>query len=797
MDEKIMAPKWKIVLLIFILWGVTGCSEKPITEQAYVEKAKVALDQGDYRASIIHLKNALGNYPDSAEARFLLGDIYVRAGEGGGAEKELNRALALGVSAEAVLGKLADALLIQGKADAVIKRFALKDSDPLVVKGLKLVALGDAYFQKRDIEKAQDYYNEALPLATAEKRAQLGLARVNILKRKLDRARELVLQAQKGDEGNVLAWLTRADVYKALGDAGETLASFEKAALNANSHQDYYYFVAMKGQIKEYLQQNLPDKAGLVMSQLAKSFYKSKLPDIPEMNQLQAVLAFQKKQYDKSMASAEKVLKKVPNHYGAILILGAINTVKGNYEQADDYLRRFLLAVPRNVEARKMLAYVQLNRNEAKSAVETLKPFENVKKLDVATLALVASASLRAGDADKGAKYYEQALAEEPDSPELKAGLAQSYVGMKEYEKALVELGQIRDKSSNKSQTSLAIVETQIKAKNYSAALKELDKLAQSDVEEPLYVSLKGTVYLLKNEETKAKLAFEKALEVKPGFPPAARNLAMLAIKNRNTSDAEAYYKQILKENPTHVVTMYDYAQLKMRDGELSAAEHLIKQATEQDKNKARNAVQLARLYLRMQKPSKALAALREVASVGQENAAVYAEQGNAQMMLGEYRNALDSYQKLANLAADSATVHYLVYTAQIALRNQKAAKASLTSALALDGEFVPALIARVKILLSEKKLESARQIIQRLEKLAGNNTNVALLQGELAMYQGNSANAISIYEALYEKTAGAVVVQRLAQAYWAAGDKDRALETLDEASEKKPENARLQYVLA
>jgi len=789
--------KQLFALIVFMAVFFTGCGDEKLTEAAYIDKAKLSLDSGNYRESIIYLKNALANYPQSAEARYLLGDIYVRAGQGEGAEKELNRALELGVAKEAIIGKLGDALLMQGKYREIIDQFSLTDEDTPILKGKKLIILGDAYFQQRKLDEARSMYEKASKISSSQARAQLGLARVEALFGNKEKSIELVDAVLEDNKNSILAWLTKADVYRLANKSDEVLAAFEEAALRANSPQDYYYLVAMKGQLEQYLFQGKTEKANEVLVKLSKSFYKGSLPDVLELNHLRAVLAFQKKQYDEAAKLAEKVVKSNPNHHGATLLLGVINAENGNYEQAERNLQKFLNVRPRHVSARKILGFVQLKRNAVESAVRTLKPIKSDENLDAETLALVAVASLRAGDMNTSAKYFEKALLVEPESFKFRGGLAQSYIGMGKYDKALDEWDKIRKESSDKSMSSLAIVQTQIKAKNYKAALKELITLEQEKPDEPLYVSMQGTVYQIMKKPEKAKAFFEKAIRVRAGYPPAGRSLAFMAIEAEKLDEAEKIYSNILSENPKHFTTMYEFAQLKMRQGDFEEAKKLILAAQKLDKDKIKAAVLLARIYLQQQKASQAISQLREVVLPdGRVSPAILAEQGNAQMMLGEYNNALDSFKKLADIQKDMATSYYLIFTAHVALRDKEEANKALNQSLSKDPQFLPALVAKVKMLLADNKLVDAKQWIDKVKEVAPDSGSLSILKAELAMRNNKPLKAIELYSSLYERLPTPEVTHKLAQAYWASGNKTQAFKVLTTEANKQPNNSQLHYVL-
>ncbi|MCF6239008.1 MAG: tetratricopeptide repeat protein [Candidatus Marinimicrobia bacterium] len=111
------------ILLVFLLAGCDGLFNE-VSDAEYVSRAQTFLDEGKLKSASIELKNALANNPDNAQARWLLGRLYVEMGNGIVAEKELNKALNLGVSNGSVLPYLLEALLLQKKYKEVLEQHA-------------------------------------------------------------------------------------------------------------------------------------------------------------------------------------------------------------------------------------------------------------------------------------------------------------------------------------------------------------------------------------------------------------------------------------------------------------------------------------------------------------------------------------------------------------------------------------------------------------------------------------------------------------------------------------------------
>jgi predicted Zn-dependent protease len=72
--------------------------------------------------------------PDSAQARLLLGQVYLKTGQGAEAEKELQRAQSLGVSAESIKPLLAEALLQQGEFQRLLSEVSLTGNESAAIK---------------------------------------------------------------------------------------------------------------------------------------------------------------------------------------------------------------------------------------------------------------------------------------------------------------------------------------------------------------------------------------------------------------------------------------------------------------------------------------------------------------------------------------------------------------------------------------------------------------------------------------------------------------------------------------
>ena len=92
--------------------GVSGCHRN--TPESLMADAKQYEQKGDFKSAVIQLKNAVEKDSENAEVRFQLADVYLQSGDFPSAEKEIRKAMSLGLPAERTVPVLAHAMEGQG-----------------------------------------------------------------------------------------------------------------------------------------------------------------------------------------------------------------------------------------------------------------------------------------------------------------------------------------------------------------------------------------------------------------------------------------------------------------------------------------------------------------------------------------------------------------------------------------------------------------------------------------------------------------------------------------------------------
>jgi len=781
-----------IVALVF----VSACGDSTKTDEQHVLDALQLYDKKDVNAAVIELKNALQKNTNNADARALLGRIYAILGDGAAAEKELMRARDMGIPLRDIAIPLGESLLQQSKSDQLIERFQKGTYDTEELKAIKSVLIGEAYLQKQLYTGADKYFELALKNEVTKPRALLGKALVFLMNGDLDGAESLVNEAVSLAATDTKVWMTVADVHLAKNNSNEVLVAYEKVVENSHSNQDYFYWIAMRGIMREYLKMADAPKAEQTFNKLKEAFPHQKVSADLVLTHLRAILVYQQGDYEKAAELANKVLSFQKNHLGSLLLLGTTEAIAERYQQAENMLSRFLLRQPSHLQARKMLAFVQSRNKHPDEAIRTLDPLvKGDSKPDVNTLALIASAAIQAGEVAQSSQYLTRALEQNPENVTLRFALVQSLLAQQNFDMAIHELSKMGGGSDIDLQVKLSMAEAYIKAKEYKAALDVLGELRVMVPDNPMPLSLQGTVHQLMGGMHQAKTMFVTALELDPGYTPATRSLAALAIQTGQVSEAELIYKKALEIEQIDADILFDYAQFLLKQEQLKQAEETIKRLKNYEQYKSQSAVMLARLYLKQRKIGQAVSELKSVDD--NANSAIYAELGNAYMDQGEFNNALMSYQKLAEQESSSATAHYLVALALLALNDVDNAEASFTESLKLDENFIPALISMAEIAMAKNDLAVANSKISRINLIDPGNPRVVLLNAKFAMQNNNPQLAATLYGGLYQLQERPALLKSWVQALWKAGQKKEVLVLLDKETVRKPDSSEAFFLKA
>ena len=175
--------------------------------QSRIERGQKALEQGEYRAAIIDAKNVLLEEPGNVAGRLLLGRASVEIRDGVSGEKELRRAIDLGIPLSDVAVALGRAMLLQARFDEFITEITpeliAEHTDRLLLIRLR----GYAMLGLQQPVVARELFTEVLAADRDDMEAQLGVVQSYIAEQNFSQARETLNQVLSFSDKYVNAWL--------------------------------------------------------------------------------------------------------------------------------------------------------------------------------------------------------------------------------------------------------------------------------------------------------------------------------------------------------------------------------------------------------------------------------------------------------------------------------------------------------------------------------------------------------------------------------------------------------------
>lgn len=753
---------------------------------ALVSKARASYSSGDYRATVIHLKNALQQSPQAADARLLLGQTYLKLLDAQAAEQEFKKAMQQGASRSEVAPLLAQAYLMQGKSKQVLDEIVVNKGDTPKQQAEILVLHGDAQLMNRAPAEAEKVYQQALELDPLSEGGLLGSARLALLKGDKEPAVKLIEKAMQHYPNSADALVLNGMLLQQQGEKNKALESFVRAL-----------------KIEPINLQALLGKAGI---EIADQKLDAALADVeqalkfapghPSASYLKAEIHFKRKEYDLAKNTLTQVLKVAPQHLQAQLLLGLVHYVQGNLEQSEFYLSSFAKSAPNHLPARKALAGVYLKLKKPQRAIETLDVVVDKNGKDAQLLALLGSAYLQAGESKKGSEYLQRAVEIAPDASSIRAQLGLSKLASGDVDAATVDLERAVAMDDDLLQADMLLVYTHLRQNNIKKAIEVAQALEKKQPTNPVTVNLVGIVYAQKGDVATAKKQFEKALKVDPKFTTAYMELAQLALQEKKPVIARENYQQALKVTPNHLGAMLAMGRLAESEGDRAGAMAWIEKAKKANPDSIEPKLLLANGYLMQGDKMKALSMAREAANAQPEHPLVLAALGKVQIANDDFSNATATFRKLVDLQPGSAQALVMLAEAQAVNKQQQAAMDSLKSALKIQKDYLPAQVLQAKIQGELKQYDAARQTARTLQT---QNPKLGVgfeIEGDVYAVQKDFNNAAKLYATAFSKSESSALAVKLYRVREQLGQKN-ALEPVEAWLVKEPNDLSARMIVA
>jgi putative PEP-CTERM system TPR-repeat lipoprotein len=754
------------ILPILIITGIlTACGEVKDADELISEAVEYQ-KKGDDKAAMIQLRNALQQEPNNKEARYLLGALYTQNGDPLSAEKELNRALSLGMDSGKVMPVLGKTLFDLREYQQLIDK--TEDLSETNISDELLILRGNALLATGESQKAKAIFEKILSSDSNSAGALVGLARHSASERDFESSMKFAETAIAKNPENIEAWTFKADLLRAQGKNDDALVAYEKITrldpANVNGHIN-------RATIQIALQKFDDARNSIEAAQKIS-------PDMFTVLYTQSLLDFSEGNHAKALESIQQVLGAAPEHLPSVLLAGAIQFSLGSHIQAEQYLESYLKNVPGNIYANKLMASIHIKNRATEKALGLLIPMLDVVKGDPQLFAIAGEAYMQTGDFSKAAEFFEEASEILPNSAPLHTALAMSKLAVGDSDHAIAELELASDLNTGSSRPGILLALTHLRLKEFDKALSATEDLIKSDPNNPLFYNLKGGVFMGKEDALQARASFNKALSLQSDYFPAISNLARLDIQDSKPDMAKKRFEAMLKNDPRNVQAMNALANLAQSQGNKEEATNWLELASNRNPDALEPALQLAVHYLRSDEKEKSLMLSRKLFGTYPNDPRVLEILGQSQLANDNKSAALDSYEKLAAILPDSAAAQLQVASIYAAMDNRSSASAALRRALVIQPDYLEAQVAQVRLAVLNEDLTDALAISRSIQKQHDQSPVGYVLEGELLIGQEKPELATEAFEKAFAITQNSLLMVKLHMAM-SMTEKDKQAHTL------------------
>ena len=714
---------------------LTGCTNQP---ESMVASAKEHLAKNDRAGAMIQLQNALQRNPNLGEARFLLGSTLFANGELVAAEKELRRAMELGYSYDAVAPLLTQVLVLRGDYKKAIDEFAKAEVQRPQARAALQTALGRAYLGTLELAAARERFTYASGQQPDYAEALVGLARVTAIEGNLADALVKVEAALAKSPALLEGWQLEGDLLSAQGQPDAAALAYRKA-LDVKPD----YLQAHSSLIFLLIQQGKLEDAARQLERMQKL-----APKHPQTLYLEALLAFQQRNYVVARDVIQKQLALATDNVPGLVLSARINSQLGSYDQAEAELLKVLAKLPKQQAARMILADTYTRMGLPTKAANAIKPLLEEPAPSSDVLAFAGEMYARNGEYAKAGRYFEEASKLDPKSVTKRTAVALSHLAKGEEQRGLSELEAVAAADTG-IRADLALIATLARQGKFDAALNAIAALEKKQPNSAFTHTLRGEILIAKHDNPGARASFARSLSIDPNYFPATLRLAQMDVLAGKPEDAKKRFDALLAKDPRNAGALLAMAALRVRTGgtteEVAA---MIRSAIAAAKTDSDPRLALIAHYLTAGEPAKAVTAAQDAVAALPGRLELLDALGQAQQVVGDLNGAIATYTRISQLLPESPMPFVRIAELQLPANDTKGARASLQKALAITPDLLAAQQRMVALEVGADSVAAALAVARTVQKQRPTESAGYILEGDIHAEKKAWSDAAASYYA-------------------------------------------------
>ncbi|MCX7994911.1 MAG: tetratricopeptide repeat protein [candidate division WOR-3 bacterium] len=536
----------------------------------------------EHKGYLEFLKEQLGVPRSSVneyQVHFNLGVTYRNKGLFTEAKREFEEALKLKSDDADLYAGLGEVNLFLNKLDEAHNNFSkCLELDAFSVRGLN--GLGIVFLKKNNFQQAKIYFEKSLAIDNkyVQARANLGLTLyllnqieegVNVLREAMEQGSEEarynlgMYLYKKGDYEQVLRLFKdesvdgnffKGLVYAELGRDEEALAAFRSVINTVPGYAGAFYnlgFLLMKtGQFEEGLS-NIRRGMEIEPNYEKEKYRIAIAPELYEYGLYYTPAKIEEKFEEKIVEEVEEFFPTLEVPTPQDYIQEAENFLKRNeFDKALNMVDEALKLVPEMSEAVVLKSRILFQSGNIDDALNNLEVYTQRHPDDIDSILSLAGMLKSLGRLKEAKAKYQSLLRIQGDNLDYLREVASLSLALNELDDAFIIYKQLFEKNPSDISVNLGLLHILLKKKDLISAEKHAGLLEKERPETYDFYAAIGLYYLEKNERTKAKNYFEKAIELEPAKPFPYYHLGIIAVQEGKFEEACSYWKKAMLLSP-------------------------------------------------------------------------------------------------------------------------------------------------------------------------------------------------------------------------------------------------------
>ncbi len=475
----------------------------------------------------MNFKKAIQVDPKAMNAQLALGGFYQSHNRLPEAEQQFKHAIDVDPKSAAPRAALVRLLMQEGKRDETesFLRQTKKDlpDDP---EGYSM--LGDFYFATGDMDKALTEYGSLHSDHPKDSRIKKNYIQILILKNRLDEATKLDNELLKANPRDVDSLIYKGQIQLRQNDSAGAVESLQAALKNDAENATAHYQLGVA-----FAQQH---DLGRAEAEWRKAV--SLRPDLTDAQRSLANLEIVRGDIDGLTQTAQQIITAQPYSPDGFLLKSMAEISRQKYSEAQQDAEEAMKRAPQSPAPLVQLGDIQRVQKHFPDAEKFYQQALDKDKNSSEGLAGLMNTYIAQKEFDKAIGAANSQIAKSPDNSNFYDLLGTAlFDGKKDYPAADAALHKAIELDKNNADAIVKLGKVQIKEGAAEQALALYQKSIKENPREVQFYILAGELCEAKQDWDQAKSLYQQALGISPDNPLASNNLASVILEQGGNVD--------------------------------------------------------------------------------------------------------------------------------------------------------------------------------------------------------------------------------------------------------------------